>query len=84
MTYCYNSKKDASDFDDNGVDNLDEATLDGSPSWQILNFNFAKNISRNLSTTFSIENIFDAHYKVFGSGISSNGRNFVVSLTSKF
>ena len=84
LTYCYNSKKDASDFDDNGVDNLDEATLDGSPSWQILNFNFAKNISRNLSTTFSIENIFDAHYKVFGSGISSNGRNFVVSLTSKF
>ena len=76
--------KESEDYDDNGVDNLDEATIDGTPSWQILNLDYRLNINENLVASFSLENIFDAHYKTFGSGISASGRNFVVSLTSKF
>ena len=83
-SYFYNSWKKSEDYDENGVDNLDEATVDGTPSWQILNLNYRLNINENLVASFSLENIFDAHYKTFGSGISASGRNFVVSLTSKF
>lgn len=84
VSYFYNSWKKSEDYDDNGVDNLDEATIDGTPSWQILNLDYRLNINENLVASFSLENIFDAHYKTFGSGISASGRNFVVSLTSKF
>ena len=49
-----------------------------------LNLDYRLNINENLVASFSLENIFDAHYKTFGSGISASGRNFVVSLTSKF
>ena len=84
VSYFYNSWKKSEDYDENGVDNLDEATIDGTPSWQILNLDYRLNINENLVASFSLENIFDAHYKTFGSGISASGRNFVVSLTSKF
>ena len=84
VSYFYNSWKKSEDYDKNGVDNLDEATIDGTPSWQILNLDYRLNINENLISSFSLENIFDAHYKTFGSGISASGRNFVVSLTSKF
>ena len=34
-----------SDFDENGVDNLDEFTIDGTPSWWTLNLIYSKNIN---------------------------------------
>ena len=34
--------------------------------------------------TFNVENLFDTHYRVFASGISSAGRNIVVSFRAKF
>ena len=84
LTYLYNDWKNANEYDYNGVDNLDEATADGNPSWQIFNLNYTNTINKNIIASFSLNNILDAHYKTFGSGISGSGRNFVVSLTSKF
>ena len=31
-----------------------------------------------------IKNIFDVHYKTFGSALSASGRNFILSLHAKF
>ena len=84
LTYLYNEWKSANEYDYNGVDNLDEATADGNPSWQIFNLNYTNTINENIIASFSLNNILDAHYKTFGSAISGSGRNFVVSLTSKF
>ena len=84
LSYLYNECKSANEYDYNGVDNLDEATADGNPSWQIFNLNYTNTINKNIIASFSLNNILDAHYKTFGSAISGSGRNFVVSLTSKF
>ena len=84
LIYNYCDWKNESEYDYNGVDNLNEATIDGNPPWQIFNLIYDKTITENIICSFSINNLLDAHYKTFGSGISSSGRNFVVSLTSKF
>ena len=77
----YNSWKRSEDFDLNGVDNLEEATIDGTPSWYTLNLKYSVKIQESLFS-ISCENIFDAHYKTFASGISANGRNFILNLQS--
>ena len=79
----FNGWKYASNFDQNGIDNLDEATIDGTPSWWTLNLIYSKNIS-NLKISFACENILDAHYKTFASGISASGRNFILNLQADF
>ena len=80
----YNGWKLAKDYDDAGVDNLEEATIDGNPSWHTINLVYAKKIEANLSYSIAIKNILDAHYKTFGSGISASGRNFILSLRAHF
>jgi hemoglobin/transferrin/lactoferrin receptor protein len=63
-----------------GEDNPEQATSDGFPSWYTLNLKASVKISRNARAQFSVENILDRYYKVFASGISAPGRNFVLSL----
>jgi hemoglobin/transferrin/lactoferrin receptor protein len=84
ISHVYNGWKKAEDYDDNGVDNLNEATLEGNPSWYILNFEYSNKLSSNINFSFSVENILDSHYKTFGSGISRKGRNFILSLKTNF
>ena len=79
----FNGWKYASDFDENGVDNLEEATVDGTPSWYTLNLIYSKNIN-NLKISIACENILDVHYKTFASGISASGRNFILNLQADF
>ena len=79
----FNGWKYASNFDENGVDNLDEATIDGTPSWYTLNLIYSKNIN-NLKISIACENILDVHYKTFASGISASGRNFILNLQTDF
>ena len=79
----FNGWKYASDFDENGVDNLEEATIDGTPSWYTLNLIYSKNIN-NLTISLACENILDVHYKTFASGISASGRNFILNLQADF
>ena len=79
----YNSWKKSEDFDLNGVDNFEEATIDGTPSWYTLNLIYSRKIN-NFQLSISCENILDAHYKTFASAISSSGRNFIVNLQSEF
>jgi hemoglobin/transferrin/lactoferrin receptor protein len=76
--------KKAIDYDFGGVDNLEEATLIGNPSWYTINLKYLTTINKNLTFIAGINNIMDVHYKTFGSGISASGRNFSLSLQSKF
>jgi hemoglobin/transferrin/lactoferrin receptor protein len=80
----YNGIKKAEDYDLSGVDNLEEATQIGNPSWYTLNLKHKINIDKNLTFITGIYNITDTHYKTFGSGISASGRNFSLSLQAKF
>jgi len=80
----YNAWKKKEDFDIAGVDNLDEATLDGTPSWITFNLKYLHKIDDSVGFSVGIENIFNIHYKTFASGISANGRNLILSLHSNF
>jgi len=80
----YNGIKKWKDYDLGGVDNLEEATLIGTPSWYTINLKYLIAIDKNLTFIAGIHNIMDIHYKTFGSGISASGRNFSLSLQSKF
>ena len=80
----YNGIKKTEEYDVSGVDNLEEATQIGSPSWCILNLKYKIFLDENLTFITGVDNIADIHYKTFASGISSSGRNFSISLQAKF
>ena len=79
----YNAWKKVINFDANGIDNIEEATIDGTPSWYTLNLRYTKQLNK-IRISVSCENILDAHYKTFASGLSASGRNFIVSLQTNF
>ncbi len=80
----YNGWKLAEEYDELGVDNLDEATINGTPSWYTMNLDYTGKLDRHITLTLSVKNILDAHYKTFGSGLSSSGRNFIIGLQTIF
>ena len=84
LSVHYNALKKASEYSIGGIDNLEEATTIGNPSWYTINLKSKINIDKNLSFIFGINNIMDIHYKTFGSGLSSSGRNFTLSLYTNF
>lgn len=75
----YNGWKRIADYDKNGNDNDDEATIDGTPSWFTLNVRASYQFSSKLLVQGGVLNIMDVHYKMFSSGISAMGRSFNVS-----
>ena len=80
----YNGSKKLKDYNPYGEDNLQYATPDGMPGWQILNFSSGFNINRKYTFQLAVENIFDKYYRVFASGISGAGRNLVLKLRAGF
>ena len=84
LSYSYNGWKKAKNYDDNGVDNLEEATTEGNPSWQKIDLRYSIKATPSIKISLTAENILDVHYKTFGSGISAKGRNFILSLTTNF
>ena len=80
----FNFKKEWDDFN-SLADNPDEAVLNfGSPAWATLNGSVFVYLYSNLKMQFAAENILNAHYKTFSSGISSPGRNLITSIYFKF
>ena len=84
ISYNFNGWKKAEDYDDNGVDNIEEATIDGNPSWQTIDISWSLQATENIDISCKLENIMDIHYKTFGSGLSAKGRNFILSLKTNF
>jgi len=79
----FNGWKRIKDYGSGSTDRASEATVDGTPAWYIINWTNTLSVSDKFQTQFSIENIFDRHYKTFSSGVSGPGRNFRLSLRVK-
>ena len=88
LSYRFNGKKDYEDYNlIEGIDNIEQSpyndstgNYNGTPKWSTLNFYSKYSLNYSIDIQFKIDNIFDQHYKEFASGISSPGRNFIVSL----
>ena len=76
----YNGWKKLKDFSPSGEDNLQYATPEGMPAWATLNIKAAYGFNKHLQLQAGIENILDQNYRNFASGISSVGRNFMLTL----
>lgn len=51
-----------------------------SPSWYTLNLKFTYTFLKTMQLNVGIENLFDARYRPYSSGIVANGRNFIAAL----
>lgn len=80
----FNGWKKMADYNPNGEDNQQYATVDGMPSWFTLNLRGQINLGNNLSAQVQVENLLDRNYRYFASGISAPGRNFIFSLKASF
>lgn len=79
----YNGWKRLADYSPSGEDNLNYATPKGMPAWYTVNLRMGYRIHPNISIQAALENILDYNYRVFASGISSPGRNFVLTLRGR-
>lgn len=65
-------------------DNLAYAPEEGTYSWMTYNLYTSWQINKKFTLNVGIENITDRHYRLFASGVSAPGRNFIVALRGKF
>ena len=89
----FSGRKLPEDYSKGGEDKIEETPIIvtkrgnimyyGSPKWSITP-PAAFDYNENVRTSFSIENIFDLHYKEFASGISAPGRSIILNLNVKF
>ena len=76
----YNSWKKIKDYNPDGEDNGQYATVDGMPAWFTFNWRGSYTITKNLTLQAGIENIGDRNYRYFASGFSAPGRNFLIAV----
>ncbi len=82
----YNGAKDSADYNLRGEDNQKysaDVVHGFTPSWITVNLRTAYDINKYATIQFAVENIFDKFYRVFASGLSAPGRNFVITLRAK-
>ena len=84
LSSLFNGPKVLERYGPGSTDNISEALEDGTPGWWTLNATTSYYIGDTIETQFSVENILDKHYKVFASGISAPGRNFIIALRATF
>ncbi len=86
LSSFYNGGKLFEDMATTGEDNEDFASQQygGYPDWWTLNFSSSYRITDFLKAQFSVDNIFDAHYRPFASPVAAPGRNFVFTLYFDF
>lgn len=85
ISSLYNSWKRIEDFNLAGEDNQVYATPKGSPAWYTLNLKaqYVFNKKGKIQLQGGVDNITDAQYRVFASGISAAGRNIWICLRVK-
>ena len=79
----YNGWKKIKDYRLGAEDNELYATAKGMPAWYTININLNYSPLKNLRLGLACENITDNHYRLFASGVSAPGRNFIFSLRYK-
>ena len=80
----FNGRKWLKDYAASGEDNLPYATPAGMPGWYTLNLRGSYSVNRYLQIQLGLENLLDARYRTFASGISAPGRNVTVTLRTRF
>ena len=91
----FSAAKNLSDYSPSGEDNLNQTAnmgtdsdgntiYSGTPSWYTLNLRLSYEVCKGFSVNTGVENILDAHYRQFASGISASGRNIYLSLRTNF
>ena len=85
----FSGSKDPEKYSFGGEDGLEETPIikgsneikyAGAPSWYDFSIIGDYIIKNNLKINFGIYNLFDFHYREFGSGISAPGRNIQIGL----
>ena len=80
----YNGWKRLKDYNQNGEDNLPQATQWGTPSWYTLNARTVYQINPNFQVQLSCDNILDLNYRQFASGFNASGRSIIGTLRYSF
>ncbi len=80
----YHGWKRVKDYNIFGEDNFATATPEGMPAWVTFNIRTAYQINKKLQAQVALENILDANYRVFASGIHGAGRNLGLTLRGNF
>ena len=78
----WNGAKYLDEYNPDGEDNAQYATPIGTPSWYTFNLRAAYTLNKKISVQVALENIMDARYRVFASGLTAGGRN--ISLTLRY
>jgi hemoglobin/transferrin/lactoferrin receptor protein len=79
----YNGWKYLSDYKLDGEDNQLYATADGMPAWLTANVRTSFEVNKYLTLQAACENLLDRNYRTFASGISSAGRNLMLTVRAK-
>jgi len=80
--FVYQGWKHTEDFSPFGEDNEGEAMEYGFPSWWTANIKAGIEVFKFCEIMMAVENLFNQFYKPYASGVSSPGRNFI--LTARF
>lgn len=87
LSMLMNGAKLTEDYSNTGEDNQNKSAdpVNGfTPAWFILNLRTQYEITKKITAQAALENIFDTHYRIFASGISSPGRSLRLTLRASF
>jgi hemoglobin/transferrin/lactoferrin receptor protein len=76
----FNGWKHTWDYSPTGEDNPDKATPDGSFAWYTLNVRGNYRFTNQINLQLTVENLLDANYRTFASGINGAGRTLTATL----
>ena len=80
----YAMAKRAEEYGPGATDNLQEALSAGTPRWATFNAEGTVRVTEDVELRLSALNVFDVHYRTFGSGMSAPGRNLRATLSARF
>jgi hemoglobin/transferrin/lactoferrin receptor protein len=84
VSLLYNGWKRLDQYNADGEDNAQYATVDGMPSWMTLNWKGSVQVIKNLQVQLGVDNMLDRNYRAFASGFSAGGRNFLIGLRANW
>ncbi len=80
----FNGSKPVSEYSISGEDNIQYATPDGNPAWQVYHVRAGISDFHGLNLMVSVENLLDLRYRYFASGVTAAGRGIHVTAGYKF
>ena len=78
--FMFHAAKKLANYSPSGEDNLQYAPSTGMPEWHTINLVASYQFLGKITAQAGVDNILDARYRVFSSGINAAGRNVFFSL----